>query len=215
MRQNSEPYIVPEGYPFIAITAWITVLLAVLGCTVGAACFWVLTVGVAAFFRNPERRIPEHDKAILSPADGKVIAVEKISDNQFIAGTASKISIFMSVFNVHVNRIPVSGTIAWKRHHAGRFLIASRRDASSLNARVELCIRTDSGETIGVVQVAGWVARRIVCYPQQGDRVVRGARFGMIRFGSRLELYLPDACRIIVKPGDTTKAGEAIVGYLP
>ena len=215
MRQDSEPYIVPEGYPFIGLAAWCAVLCGILQWKAGAVAFWVLTVGIAAFFRNPARRTPEDDNALVSPADGRVLGVDKLQASDFIEGPTWKISIFMSVFNVHVNRVPVSGTVAWKRSRQGRFLVASRREASSQNERVEVCIRARPDTPVGVVQVAGWVARRIVCYPEKGDVVVRGARLGMIRFGSRLEVYVPEAARVVVRPGETVRAGETIIGYLP
>jgi len=215
MRLESEPCIVQEGYPFILLAAVTAIFFGMLGWKVPAAVFFVLTLCIVAFFRNPARRIPEDQKAVLSPADGKVLNVERLTHTHVLDAPGWKISIFMNVHNVHVNRVPASGTVLRKRYHPGKFFVASRDKASENNERMELLIRTDQGHTIGVVQIAGWVARRIVCYPEQGDRVIQGARLGLIRFGSRVELYVTEGATITIRPGESTKGGETIIGHVP
>ncbi len=215
MSWGEEPYIVKEALPFVAVFAFFT-LVAVLS-RMGSLA-WVLllvTLAVAAFFRNPPRTIPTDPKAILCPADGRILNVEDSPAVNLLPVPARKISIFMSPFNVHVNRVPASGVVTRKAHLPGKFLVASRDEASSENERTELLIETPQGFTLGLVQIAGRLARRIVCYPEVGESVEQGKRFGLIRFGSRVELFLPQEASVSVRPGEHVKGGETIMGYFP
>ncbi len=215
MPWAEEPYIVKEAFPFIAVFAVLTLIAALSGMRGLAWILFFATLGVTAFFRNPPRNIPEDPKAILCPADGKVLDVEEVPQDNLLPVPSRKISIFMSPFDVHVNRAPASGILTRKAHIPGKFHVASRPEASRENERMEILIETPGGLTLGVVQIAGRIARRIVCYPGEGDSVQRGKRFGMIRFGSRVELFLPQEASVSVRPGQRVKGGETVMGYFP
>lgn len=215
MQWGDEPYIVREAYPFVAFFAVLTLAAAV--SRLGALA-WILlfvTLAVTAFFRNPHRSIPQDPKAVVCPADGRVLEVEEAPPGPMLPSPSRKISIFMSPLDVHVNRAPVTGVVTRKAHKPGKFHVASRPEASSENERTELLIETPDGMTLGVVQIAGRMARRIVCYPGEGDSVQRGERFGMVRFGSRVELFLPLEVTVTVRPGQHVKGGETVMGYFP
>jgi phosphatidylserine decarboxylase len=213
MSRGNEPYIVREAYPFLAVFAVLTVFAAASGLGIAAWALFLATLGVTAFFRNPPRQVPADPKAIVSPADGRILNVEDILSAGLLAGPSRKISIFMSPFDVHVNRVPATGVVRRKSRVPGRFHVASRPEASGENERVELLIDTPEGFTLGLVQVAGRLARRIACYPQVGDRVEKGKRFGLIRFGSRVELFLPREVSVSVRRGQRVKGGETVMGY--
>ena len=200
---------------FILPLASITLILWSLRFKVPAGFFSLLTLFVIYFFRDPERLIPPEEKAILSPADGKVIRVEPCREEHFLKGPAIKISVFMSLFSVHVNRIPLTGTIAQSSYFPGKFFSANLDKASAANEQNALLIETAEGARILTVQIAGLIARRIVCWVEKGDRVVRGQRFGLIRFGSRLDIYLPPETRVQAQPGQKAYGGQTILGYLP
>ena len=174
----------------------------------------LITSGICLFFRDPDRLIPNQKAAVVSPADGKVIRIETIAKDEVTGAAALKISVFMSVFNVHINRIPVNGQIDAVHYHPGKFLVASLDKASKDNERNALRIVTKDGKAIGVVQIAGLIARRIICRVQAGDTVEKGQRFGLICFGSRLDLSLPAECRLEVQVGDRVAAGRSILAYL-
>jgi phosphatidylserine decarboxylase len=215
MPWGDEPYIVKEAIPFVAVLGSLALLAAV---SRFGALFWVLlfaTVCVTAFFRNPSRPIPGNPKAVVCPADGRVLDVESLSSPGMIPVPCRKISIFMSPLDVHVNRVPATGVVTRKAHKPGRFLVASTAAASSENERTELLIETPEGLTLGLIQIAGRMARRIVCYPAEGDTVQRGKRLGLIRFGSRVELFLPMEVSVSVQPGQRVKGGATVMGYLP
>ncbi len=207
--------VVKEGMVFILPLAVLTLILWSLRSTVPAGLFSLFTLFVIYFFRDPERRIPTEEKAILSPADGKVIRVESCREERFLQGSAIKISVFMSLFSVHVNRIPLTGTIAQSSYFPGKFFSADLDKASAANEQNALLIETPEGARILTVQIAGLIARRIVCWVGKGDRVVRGQRFGLIRFGSRLDIYLPQGTRVQAQPGQKAYGGQTILGYLP
>ena len=206
--------IAQEGYPFIIFFLIITVFVAFLG-----IC-WLLILSALIsfftiwFFRNPERYFLEGENVVISPADGKVIKVEDIEMNSTISGKFKKVSIFMNVFSVHVNRAPYSGKIEAINYHEGKFVSANLDKASSDNERNAILIHTESGSSIWAVQIAGLIARRIVCWVKVGDTVKKGERFGLIRFGSRVDVYLPQDSRIAVKIGQKVRAGESPLGYL-
>lgn len=204
-----------EGYPFIIFFLAVTVFIAFLG--IGWLLFLsaLITFFTIWFFRNPERHFLEEDRVVISPADGKVIKVEDIEMNGEMAGKFKKISIFMNIFNVHVNRMPYNGKIAAINYHEGKFVSANLDKASSDNERNAIQIRTDDGLVIWTVQIAGLIARRIVCWVKAGDTLKKGERFGLIRFGSRVDVYLPEDSRMTVKIGEKVKAGETVLGYLP
>ena len=207
--------IAPEGYPFIVFSLIITVFVAILGRNCWLVSFFaLLTVFIVWFFRNPERSFQEEEKVLISPADGKVIKIENAEGQGTISGKFKKISIFMNVFNVHVNRAPYGGTIETIHYHEGKFLSANLDKASLDNERNELMIRVGDGRMIWTVQIAGLIARRIVCWVKPGDRIGKGERFGLICFGSRVDIYLPEDSKISVKLNDKVKAGQTILGYL-
>jgi len=209
-----------EGYPFIAYSAGLTSLLTLaalkLNSTVLAVPAFVsllLTIFVISFFRNPERTSPGDEKSVVAPADGRVIVVERVKETP-LGVEALKISIFMSVFNVHVNRAPLDGRVVDVAYQPGKFLDARDGRASSENERNGVVLETASGTRIAFVQIAGLIARRIICYPKAGDVLVRGTRYGLIRFGSRVDVYLPVDVEPLVKLGDLTTAGETILGRI-
>ena len=209
-----------EGYPFIAYSAGLTALLALSAwklhsavLAVPAAVSLLLTIFIISFFRNPERTPPGDEKSVVAPADGTVIVVERVSETP-LGKEALKISIFMSVFNVHVNRAPLGGKVVNIAYHPGKFLNARDGRASSENERNGIVLETAAGIRIAFVQIAGLIARRIICYPKVGDVLVRGTRYGLIRFGSRVDVYLPVDVEPLVKLGDTTTAGETVLGRL-
>ena len=202
------------GLPFIlgplglAAAAWLAggLFIAVPAAALGIFSLW--------FFRDPERTPPPGDSAVLSPADGTVIEITRVDADPFLNREMQKISIFMSVFNVHVNRAPVSGRVERVSYRPGKFLVASLDKASSDNERNAVVMTPDGGEPIVVVQIAGLIARRIACWVQSGDEVVRGQRFGLIRFGSRLDVYLPPAALVEARIGEKVAAGRSILGFL-
>jgi len=203
-----------EGAIFILPLAAITLILWVIWLPALAGFFSLLTLFVIYFFRDPERSIPPGEKAVLSPADGKVIKVDPCIENRFLKGPAIKVSIFMSVFNVHINRIPVAGRIIDSSYQPGKFIRANLDQASSANEQNALLMETPEGTRLLFVQIAGLIARRIVCRVGQGDAVERGQRFGMIRFGSRVDIYLPKNTRIQARLGQKVFGGQTVLGFL-
>jgi phosphatidylserine decarboxylase len=203
-----------EGYSFIIFSLVITVFVAFFGICWLTILFALVTFFIVWFFRNPERYFSEEEKVLISPADGKVIKIEDVELNDNISGKFKKISIFMNVFNVHVNRTPYSGKIEAINYHKGKFFSANLDKASQDNERNEVLIRTEDGRTIWVIQIAGLIARRIVCWVNVGASVKKGERFGIICFGSRVDIYLPGDFLPLVKLQDKVKAGQTPLGYL-
>ncbi len=214
-REGRRFPVAKEGMAFILPLVAITLVLWSLRLMVLFGFFSLLTLFVIYFFRDPERSIPPGEKAILSPADGKVIRVEPCLEERFLKGPAIKISIFMSLLSVHVNRIPLTGYIAESSYSAGKFFSANLDKASTANEQNALLIETSKGVRILAVQIAGLIARRIVCWVRKGDRVMRGQRFGLIRFGSRLDIYVPQNARVQARVGQKAYGGRTILGYLP
>jgi phosphatidylserine decarboxylase len=202
------------GLPFIWAAGFVTAVFALLGMKWPALLGLTATLGICAFFRDPDRVIPSEDGAVVSPADGKVIVCEEVDHADYYGGRCLKISIFMTVFNVHVNRMVYDGTITDVAYHPGKFLSANRDKASRDNEQNALVLEGPGGHRMVVVQIAGLIARRIVCGLQPGDRLIRGERFGMICFGSRLDVYLPLETTAKVGIGDKVAAGTSILGYL-
>jgi phosphatidylserine decarboxylase len=210
-----------EGWPFIALFAAVNLFAFLFAAWLG----WVLlplTVWCVAFFRDPERVTPQGDNLIICPADGKLLPiVETVPPAELGMGETPRprLSVFMNVFNVHVNRNPVSGTVMALAYRPGKFFNASFDKASEHNERMSIRLRpageTGEGRDLAVVQIAGLVARRIVCDLTRGEGVRRGARFGIIRFGSRVDVYLPPGARILAAPGAMVRAGETVFAEFP
>lgn len=200
-----------EGIVFIAPLFIAALLSWIAGHSVAALVFILLAVAVALFFRNPERATPQGDGIIVSPADGRVVTIVDDTTSENLQGlNLRRVSIFMSIFNVHVNRCPISGTVKKIAHVPGRFLDARDPQASLVNEHNRVVMDADGG-AIEVVQIAGKIARRIACWVQEGDRVRQGERFGLIRFGSRLDVYIPKDYAFIVDIGTRVRAGETII----
>lgn len=213
MRNQNQPIAV-EGYPFIGLFAFVTIVFGLLGWGFFTFVLFALTLFTVYFFRNPERLIPDEAGAVIAPADGKVIFVGEVDEPRYFHGPALKISIFMNVFDVHVNRFPCDGKVVDSFYNKGEFLNASLDKASLENEQSGLLIETENGQQLLCVQIAGLVARRIVSYPEIGDHLKRGMRYGLIRFGSRVDLFLPMSTQVRVRVGERTVAGESIVGLL-
>ena len=205
--------IATAGYPRFFAAAFATGVLALLQLRALALLGLAVTFFIAYFFRDPDRVVPVSDGALVSPADGRVVIAGKVDHTPFYDGPCQKVSIFMSVFNVHVNRIPHDGLVEKIAYHPGKFVNASFDKASEDNERNAVYMITDQGHRFCVVQIAGLIARRIICHIQAGETVQRGRRFGLICFGSRLDVYLPIEATLNVTVGDRVKAGTSIVGY--
>jgi phosphatidylserine decarboxylase len=203
-----------EGYPFIGFAAFITLIFAIFQCSFATALMAGVTTFVLAFFRDPERFTPGDENSLVSPADGKIIIADQVDDKNFTGQKVHRISIFMNVFNVHVNRIPFGGKVEKILYKPGKFYSADSVKGGLENEYCCTLISTEKGQKIAFVQVAGLIARRIICWLEPGDSVVKGRRFGLIRFGSRVDLYLPLETEILVKVGDKMKAGETVLGHL-
>lgn len=203
-----------EGFPFIAIAC----LAALLLWLVGLPWWSLFMIGLAAFvvffFRNPERTSPNGTDLVLAPADGRVLSVERGVSAPHTGKASTRVSIFMSVLNVHINRFPVTARVKEAVYHAGRFFVASLDKASSYNERHALVLEDGAGREYVMVQIAGLVARRIVCYTKPGETLCQGERFGLIRFGSRVDLYLPPEATVEVVPGACTRGGETVLGRI-
>ncbi|MEW6214510.1 MAG: phosphatidylserine decarboxylase family protein [Nitrospirota bacterium] len=220
--------IAPEGYPFIFgsfVITIITLACSILNWKFGsnnfisycllltAYCFFGITLFMAFFFRDPERKIPEGEGVFVSPADGKVILIKDIYEKDYLKADTREISIFMSPLDVHVNRVPCDGIVRVVKYSPGRFIAAYKDDASIKNENIVMVIDGKEGRVL-VRQVAGFIARRAVCRVKVGDVIRRGERYGIIKFGSRLDVYLPKDTMIKVQLGDKVKAGETILaGY--
>ncbi|WP_407655004.1 phosphatidylserine decarboxylase family protein [Desulfuromonas thiophila] len=213
MRNQNQPVAI-EGYPFIGIFAFLTLVFALLDWSFLAVLLLLLTLFTVYFFRNPDRTIPVDENLVVAPADGKVVFVGTVQEERFLHQPMCKVSIFMSVFNVHVNRVPVSGAVKDQFYNKGKFLNAALDKASLENEQAGMVLETASGQRFLVVQIAGLIARRIVTYPVVGDLLQRGQRYGLIRFGSRVDLYMPADVRLQVSLGDRCLGGETIVGQM-
>jgi phosphatidylserine decarboxylase len=213
MSSYPHPIIAREGWPYIAIALVVAVVVTLAGWWVAAIAAWIAALFVLQFFRDPARTVPTQPNAVLCPADGTVVKVDRARD-PYLDRDALLISVFMNVFNVHSNRSPVDGEVAGRWYHEGKFFNAALDKASSDNERNALQLRMPDGADITCVQIAGLIARRIICYVNLGDRLARGQRYGFIRFGSRVDVYLPIAAVPKVAVGDKVYATETIVAEL-
>lgn len=212
MSADTHPRLAREGWVHIAVVVVLALGLSFWHPLPGVLG-WILVVFVVQFFRDPHREIPTQEGVVVSPADGKVIAVTPATDPE-LERPALKISVFMNVFNVHSNRAPVSGEIIAESYRPGSFVNAALAKASTANEARSLTIRSAQGE-LTCVQIAGLVARRIKCYVNKGDSLTAGQRYGFIRFGSRVDVYLPPDSQPRVAPGDVVSAGSDVIALLP
>ncbi len=203
------PILAREGWPFIAGIVLVSVILTAIAGFWWALPAWILAIFVIQFFRDPPRRVPVEAGAVLSPADGRVVAIERAHD-PYAARDALKISVFMNVFNVHSNRAPVAGMVRSVAYFPGRFFNADLDKASLENERNAVVIGADGG-VVTAVQVAGLIARRVLCYVKAGDALQPGQRFGFIRFGSRVDVYLPTDAHARVSIGDKVLATSTVL----
>ena len=206
--------IAKEGYPFILIAALLALLAFALDRQWVGLVFVFLAFAFLGFFRAPERVPPGGEGLILSPADGRVLGIKRVEKERLFEGTETRVSIFMSPLNVHVNRAPVQGMVEEVRYQKGSFFAAYREEASENNEKNALRIVDGKGRKFAVVQIAGVLARRIVCYAKKGDSLELGQRFGLIMFGSRVDLFLPPGSRVDVVQGQRVRAGETVIGRL-
>jgi phosphatidylserine decarboxylase len=215
MSPSSDPKrspIAPQGYPLI-LAGVVLIFLGAIGHWPWLTVLGFLAGGFFAyFFRDPEREIPGGPETIVSPADGKVVLVDEVQENDFLKSPARRVAIFMNVFDVHVNRFPMAGVVREVMHRPGEYKAAFRQDAAMRNEQQAVVLETDSGRQVLVVQIAGLLARRIIPFVKPGQQLARGERFGMICFGSRVDVYLPREADIQVKVGDRVKAGSSIIG---
>jgi phosphatidylserine decarboxylase len=208
------PIIAREGWPYVGLSFALAVLISIGFGWLWALPFWCFALFVLQFFRDPPRQVTADANVVVSPADGRVIAVMPMND-PWLNRPAIKVSVFMNVFNVHSNRSPVDGKVYQLSYHPGLFVNADFDKASEHNERNALCIRTTSGHDVTCVQVAGLIARRILCYVDVGSLLSRGQRYGFIRFGSRVDLYLPPEAHIRVAIGDSVSAALTAIADLP
>jgi phosphatidylserine decarboxylase len=206
--------IAKEGYPIIFVPAILSGIAFTLDWVAVGCILLLIALSVAAFFRDPKRIPPRGEGLIVSPADGKVVSIAEVKEESSFPGAVTRISIFLSPLDVHINRTPVEGMIEEIKYQRGKFLAAYKQEASTRNEQNALRFVDDKGRKFGVVQIAGVLARRIVCRVKAGDALIRGEKFGLIMFGSRTDTYLPGGCRIEVTEGQRVKGGETILGRL-
>ncbi|MBX3330174.1 MAG: phosphatidylserine decarboxylase family protein [Nitrospira sp.] len=204
-----------EGIPFIAVPAGVTLLTGWLGWPVVACVGAIATLFSAWFFRNPARAVPQGPKLVIAPGDGKVIAIEEEFEPRYLKERSIRLTIFLNVFDVHINRMPCDGVVEDVQYQPGLFLVASKPEATLRNEQNAMMIKTHEGMKVLCVQVAGLIARRIVCWISPRDRAIRGERYGLIRFGSRMDTFLPMDTKLRVAVGERVKGGETILGELP
>ncbi len=209
MKNYPHPIIAREGWPYLGLSFIVSLVVTYLW-GLWSIPLWVITVFILQFFRDPGRTVPDNVNAVLAPADGRIVVVEKTED-VFGKREALKISVFMNVFNVHSNRAPVNGEVTEVNYFPGKFVNADLDKASLENERNAVLIKADNGEMVTCVQVAGLIARRILCYVGKGDMLKSGQRFGFIRFGSRVDVYLPVTAQPKVTVGDKVYATETIL----
>jgi len=203
--------IAKEGYPLIFTALILTLLAFLAGWMALGIILGIIGIAIAGFFREPERQAPLGEGLVVSPADGKVVNIAGVEGDPLFRGSATRVSIFLSPLDVHINRTPVEGKIAKITYQRGKFLAAYKEEASQRNEQNALIIVDSKGRTLGVVQIAGVMARRIICRAKPGDQLARGERFGLIMFGSRTDTYLPEGCQVAVTEGQRVKGGETVL----
>lgn len=209
-----QPYIIArEGIPYVLVTALLTALGFLLHPIVGIILL-IVTFFMAFFFRNPKRTIPADERIAVSPADGVIMEIREVYEDRFFKGKATKVSIFLSVFNVHLNRIPISGEVKYRDYREGKMIPAFKSHASDINEKSFVGVANDHLQVM-VTQVTGFIARRIVTWVKVGDNLNRGDLFGLIKFGSCTEIFLPPEVEILVQQGQKVVGGETIIGRLP
>ena len=213
MMKNYGIPVAAEGWPFIIPLAMVTALLFALGWKNAGVVLLVLTVFVLFFFRDPERAVPSGEGIVVSPADGRVIVIKDTYEPDFLKQDVKQVSIFLSVFNVHVNRAPIGGAIEVVKYNPGKFHVASADKASLVNEQTSMVIATGKNKIL-VKQIAGLIARRIVCYAKPGDMIKTGERYGLIRFGSRVDMFLPKNAELRVKLGDKVGGARDVIAVL-
>jgi phosphatidylserine decarboxylase len=204
-----------EGSPFILFAAFATLVAALLNKEAATLIGLAVTAFVLYFFRDPSRVVPDDTATLVSPADGRIILIEPVADDRYLNARVQKISIFMNVFDVHVNRVPFAGVVEKIVYSPGRFYSADSPHAALENETCAVVLDGGHGRRMAFVQMAGLIARRIVCWAEKGDSLTKGSRFGLIRFGSRVDLYLPLELRLEIKKGQCVKAGQTILGRFP
>lgn len=214
MSNYPHPIIAREGWPFLAASLAAAAVVHWFAGLGWALPLWIIALFVLQFFRDPPRTVPADPRAVLSPADGRIIVVERTED-PYLKREALKVSVFMNVFNAHSNRSPVDGEVRDAWYFPGKFVNADLAKASLENERNALWIRTPDGADVTCVQVAGLIARRILCYVKAGHKLARGERYGFIRFGSRVDVYLPPAAVPRAAVGDKVYATETVLAVLP
>ena len=207
------PIIAREGWPFLAVAVAASAICWAFAGALWSLPFWLAALFVLQFFRDPPRAVPEDPLAVVSAADGRIVAVERARD-PWLERDALKVSVFMNVFNVHSNRAPVDGRVMKRWYHAGSFVNAALDKASTENERNAVWFRTRAGQDVTCVQIAGLIARRILCYAEEGAEFARGERYGFIRFGSRVDHYLPLDAQVSAALGDTVRASESVIARL-
>ena len=203
-----------EGYPLIFTTGIVTLLAFLAGWIPLGIILGFFSLAIAGFFRDPERQSPSDEGLAVAPADGRVVSIASVTDGSPFAGCVTRVSIFLSPLDVHINRIPVEGKIEKVTYQHGKFFAAYKEESSRRNEQNALSILDAGGRNIGVVQIAGWLARRIICRAKPGDQLARGERFGLIMFGSRTDTYLPEGFRVEVVEGQRVKGAETILARL-
>lgn len=212
-EERPTEFIVRDGFVFAVAPLVLGGLAGLVGWTLLGALCLALTVFVACFFRNPPRFVPGDERTVVAPADGRVM---QAGDFELPDGSkAKRVAIFLSVFNVHVNRMPVAGRVLAVERSGSGYRAAFRADADATNVRCDLQLETARGERVVVSQITGWIARRIVCHPLPGEWVERGARYGLIRFGSRTDVVLPASAELRVRRGEVVKGGSSVLAQLP
>lgn len=211
-KNNKYPIVAKEGWLFLTISVITSIVISFFSFET-AIPIWIISLFILQFFRDPVRSVPQEENLVVSAADGRIISIEKTTD-PYKKRKAIKVSVFMNVFNVHSNKAPISGEIINKWYSAGKFLNASLSKSSLENERCALLIKTKNKKFVTCVQIAGLIARRILCYKKIGDNLSKGERYGFIRFGSRVDLYLPESATVIVKLGERVKNCESIIAKI-
>ncbi len=213
MKVHNLP-IAREGYPFILFGLGLALILWLLGRPLFSFLLLALTLFLIYFFRDPKRTTPRGGQEVIAPADGKIVSIDECFEGRYLHTKVFKIGIFMSLWDVHINRVPLDGTILSIFYNPGKFLAAFTEKASERNEHNAVLLKSTNGRKILMVQIAGIIARRIVCWIKAGEQVIKGQRFGMICFGSRVDIYVPVDTMLKVKVGEHVKGGETILGYI-